>query len=126
MNSGSVHAERGRHRQEKRLLADEADRDKVARHFERQVGLEPRQRDEGRRGGHVEGIAVGRGGSGGARRHGAAGTRMVEREDLPPPHLRQAVGDNPQQRVRGAARRRMGDDPHRPGRKILRLRPRES
>ena len=36
---------------------------------------------------------------GGARRHGAAGPRMIESDDLLSPHLREAIGDDPQQGV---------------------------
>ena len=41
-------AKRRHHRQQEWLQGDEPDRHEVARYFERQIGLEPRQRHEGR------------------------------------------------------------------------------
>jgi hypothetical protein len=118
------HVEGRRDGYEKWLLADEADRNEIARHLKRQVGLQAPQGHECRGGGHVQSVTIGSGSSGGARRHRSAGARMIKREDLTSPHLRQAVGDDPQQGIGGAARRRMRDDPNRPGGKVLRLRAR--
>jgi hypothetical protein len=103
-------AELRRHGEEHRLLADEADRREVARHFERQVGLQPGKRHERRGGGHVERVAVGSGGRARARRHRAAGARLVEHHDLLADERAEPVADDAQHHVGGAARRRMGDD----------------
>src|SRR5262249_5964845 len=67
-----------------------------------------------RKRGHIERVAVGRGSGGCAGRDHATGARMVQRKHLPAPHLREAVGDDPQQRVRRTAGRRMGGEPQPP------------
>ncbi len=113
-------AEPGGGRDEHRCAAEEADRRKVARDLDRQVGGGACWRHEGRERGNKQRVTIGRRAPRKPNRNRAAGAGLIDREHLLSPDLREPVGDDAQDHVDGAAGRRVGDDLDRPGGKVLR------
>ena len=104
-----VDAERRRHRDRHRLLADKADRDEVANEIVRIVLGDLRQRDEARRQREQQRVAVRRRGARDLHADRAGRARMIGDEHLLAPVPRQPFGDDAGDDV-GRAARAGGDD----------------